>query len=144
VTTAALALARLVSRQYVRGRARDLIAEGYESERLRDTALEARRLTSRRHRVILARGLERSLRLAQQSTFRPRATQPHAAVRNLSRYRPEVQEIVAQLRRPNVAPRGVALVERLLSDGAVSPLYNPADERALASELRRIRCLLAS
>jgi hypothetical protein len=142
VTTTALAVGRLACRQVVRMRARDLIADGYETERLRETAVEARRLTSPRHRATLACGLERSLRLARQPSSGPRATQPHEAVRGLSRHQAQVQRIVTELRRPSAPPRGVALVERLLSDGAASPLYNPADECALAYELRRIRRLL--
>lgn len=98
-------------------------------------ALRAQRISGRRCRVRVADGLARVMRDAQA-----RSAGFSAAVR------PDRREVLAartvlaaldrRLRAPEpVTPRGVALLEELLTDGA-SQLYRPTEPGALGSGLR--------
>lgn len=100
-----------------------------------ELALRARRLTSRRGRGRLAGGLTRAAR------------DVHTGPPGFSAAaRPDPREVLAartvlyaiarrlQAREP-VAPRGVAMLQELLTDGT-SPLYRPPEQGALGSVLR--------
>jgi hypothetical protein len=98
-------------------------------------AVRAERLTGRRYRMRMAAGLERAVRDAK--------TVPHGLSAAVS---PDRREVIAartviatldrRLRAPEpVSPRGVAMLESLLTDGT-SPLYRPTEPGALGSQLR--------
>lgn len=100
-----------------------------------ELALRARRLISRRGRARLASGLTRAARDAQKgppgfsAAARPDAREVLAA-------RTVLDAIARRLgAREPVAPRGVAMLQELLTDGT-SPLYRPGEKGALGSLLR--------
>jgi hypothetical protein len=94
-------------------------------------ALRAEQLTSEHRRRTLAR----SLRHAVNEALHPL---PRRALFGLARRRAvldaqdAIDVLVKRLRSPEpVAAEGVALIERMLSDGAWSPLYNAGPAGAL-------------
>lgn len=94
-------------------------------------ALRAEQLTSERR----CRTLARSLRHTVDEALYPL---PRRAMFGLARRsavldaRDAIDVLVKRLRSPEpVAAEGVALIERMLSDGAWSPLYNAGPEGAL-------------
>ena len=137
-----LAAATLAARATVRGRARDLIAEGREDVPVAAVARECERLLGLRHRQMLARSLRR-LRVAAEGPppSRSRGTRPlHADT--LRTVGPELRQLEALLGQPHGGARGVALARRLLVEAA-SPL-RAGDPQRLREELRRISILLAA
>jgi hypothetical protein len=102
-------------------------------------------ITRRRSRLQIADGLARARRSARRSA-RDRTAGLTAAIQ------PHTDEIIAarvvlnaldrRLRAPEpVTARGMAMLRRLLTDGA-SALYAPAARGALGSELRAIAATL--
>jgi len=97
--------------------------------------IRGERLISRRHRARVAAGFARAVRDAEATTrgF-------SAAVRPDRREVIAARTVLAALDRrlraaEPVSPRGVAMLESLLTDG-MSPLYRPAQSGALGSRLR--------
>ena len=97
--------------------------------------IRSERLISRRYRARVAAGLARVVRDAEATTrgF-------SAAVRPDRREVIAARTVLATLDRrlraaEPVSPRGVAMLESLLTDGA-SPLYRPTEPGALGSRLR--------
>jgi hypothetical protein len=125
-----------------RDRARDLIAEGREHLPLLLLARRRRRLLDHRRREGLARAFEGVVATAERWPRILRTARPVFNVRLVRQVVPELHEIAALLRLVNRSARGVALSERLLTNGA-SPLYG-AEIDELRSELRRIREALRS
>ena len=128
------------ARSSLRERAFELIASGREELPLPAVESERSRLSDRRYRRRLARTLDvdqrraRPARLVVADRRRPRG--------RARRARNELREIARLLRElPNVRARGVALVTRLIRDGATSPLYQGPALR-LREELGRIRHVL--
>jgi hypothetical protein len=105
-------------------------------------AIRARRITSPRNRARVADGLARAIRDARAATpgFGA-AVQPNR--REIVAARTVLAHVDRRLRdaRP-VTPRGVALLQSLLTDGT-SPLYRPGEPGALGSELRAAAAALA-
>lgn len=137
--SALLAVGVLVARSGVREQALELIASGREELPLPVVENERSRLSDRGYRRSLARTLdviraEPSPREWWSPVYADREA-VHAA-------RAELIEIARLLRElPTVRARGVALVTRLVRDGATSPLYcGPAPR--LREELGRIRHVL--
>jgi hypothetical protein len=94
-------------------------------------ALRADQLTSERRRRMLARSLRHTVNEAVHPL-------PRRAMFGLARRsavldaRDPIDILVKRLHSPEpVAAEGVALVERMLTDGAWSPLYNPGPAGAL-------------
>jgi len=142
VVSVGFALAVAAARGSVRERARGLLITEEGPILLAAVVRERRRLGSRKERERLARSLERLLRDARRwSEILPRF-RPLPGVQNLRHAGQEVEAVVALLRSERADVRGVALVARLLSDGASSPLYGN-DARLLREELGRIRFVLA-
>ena len=125
-----------------RRRALELILGGDEDLPLEELEPARRRLRDPRRRARLAASLERCLRSAEQWDRTLPQSRPVANVRPLLPLEGDVREI-ARLLRADAVPRvlGVALCERLLTDGFTSPLYGGADD-ALRRELGRIRFAL--
>jgi hypothetical protein len=138
VLAAGLALVVALARE----RARDLIAEGREHLPLLLLARRRRRLLDHRRREGLARAFEGVVATAERWPRILRTARPVFNVRLVRQVAPELHEIAALLRLVNRSARGVALSERLLTNGA-SPLYG-AEIDELRSELRRIREALRS
>jgi hypothetical protein len=131
--------AAFVARIRLRGRAFELIASGREELPVEAIASERSRLRDRSYRRKLARTL-------QVITLQPQTREwwsPIYADRaSVVAARPELLEVARLLRDlPSVSARGVALVTRLVRDGATSPLYQGPAVR-LQEELGRIRHVL--
>ena len=101
-----------------------MVAQGDE-RRLPAAGRHARRLISPRQRLLLAEGVDRAATGQSLSLGRP-----------ARRLKPELRAIAQELRNLDhpVAPRGVALVVRLLELGVDAP---PRDEQRVERELRR-------
>jgi hypothetical protein len=127
-----------------RQHALQVIIAGGEDLPLGELEPVRRRLSDPRRRLQLAASFDRYLRAATQWHRTPPQLRPPANVRMLLPLQDDVREI-ARLLRADTLPRvrGVALCERLLTDGATSPLYS-SDPDALRRELGRIRFALAA
>jgi hypothetical protein len=135
-----LVAAVLLARASLRERALELIASGREDLPLPAVASERERLSDRRYRRRLARTLDviRSAEPAAWEWWTPIAGNRDAVLGSNA----ELAEIARLLRElPIVRARGVALVTRLVRDGATSPLYQGPAPR-LHEELGRIRHVL--
>jgi hypothetical protein len=143
VVVAAFVVALGVARRIVRDRAQALIAAGDNGVVLSVVARERRRLASRQERERLACSLESLYRDALRWYELLPQFRPLRGVQQLRELQGEVVSLTAALRLDQVRVQGVALTERLLSDGSESPLY--ANELGpLREELNRIRYLLES
>jgi hypothetical protein len=129
-------------RDQLRGLAVELIAEGRGRLPLAAVERERRRLARARTRVRLAASFEQVIdealaprRVAPDPIpmVRPRVAAAAAA---------ELSAVAASLRGSSPGLRGVALAERLLTDGG-SPLYG-RDALSLREQLGRVRFLLRS
>jgi hypothetical protein len=130
-----------VMRTVRRDRIHDMIIVGTIPD-LAVVAAELHRLAGG-HRHKLAASLERALHDGEHwHEFLPAARPPYG-VRNLPAHAATIREIAAALRGDRPSIRGVVLVERLLSGGFGSAVYN-GDAAWLASELNRIRYELAA
>ena len=107
------------------------LADGADPRSSEQLALRASQLTSDRRRRTLARSLRRTVHEARHPA--PRRVMfglvRRAAVIDAA---DAIDVLVKRLHSPEpVAPEGVALVERMLSDGGWSPLYNDESPGAL-------------
>jgi hypothetical protein len=123
----------------LRARAFELIASGREELPLVAIESERSRLRDRRYRHRLARTL-------QVITLQPESREWWSTIyadrASVVAAQAELLEIARLLRDlPSVSARGVALVTRLVRDGATSPLYQGPALR-LQEELGRIRHVL--
>jgi hypothetical protein len=123
--------------------ARQLVLDGRESLPLPAIQRERRRLMEARTRRYVARSFERVL---QHVTRRPAPVPPSVRplfdVKVVATVAEDLREIVRLLHAGVPRARGIALAERLLTEG-VSPLYG-YDAIALRDELRRVRYLLTA
>jgi hypothetical protein len=126
--------ARLRERLAARWRAHILdvqLAHGTEPEAGAALALRAHALGEPRMRKLLARGVQRVLQDAR-SPQRPHLARIPAGRREVLAAADELDELTTRLRSPGLlAPRGLASVHLLLSDGG-GPLY----ARSATGELR--------
>jgi hypothetical protein len=136
---AAFAVASYGARRCSRERAFELIASGREDLPLAAVACERSRLRDRTYRRRIARTLDVITSQPEgRDWWSPVAADPVA----VSAARHELHEIARLLRElPAVRAYGVALVTRLIRDGATSPLYQGPALR-LREELGRIRHVL--
>jgi hypothetical protein len=114
-----------------RARLTQRLSEGADPSSSPELALRARQLVSDRERKILARTLKRTLEEAR----RPRLTGFSATVirrGSVIEAVDPIQIMIDRLRddRP-VAAEGMALIERMITDGTWSPLYNTTVPGAL-------------
>jgi hypothetical protein len=141
----ALVLAVLAGEQWDRRRfaARQLVLDGRESLPLGPVERERRRLLEARTRHYVARSFERVLQhVTRRPAPIPASVQPLFDVGTVASVTEDLREIVKLLHSGVAHARGVALAERLLTEG-VSPLYG-YDAIALRDELRRVRYLLTA
>jgi len=98
------------------------LAAGQDPASNPELGLRARQLTAMRHRVAIARALEETVASAEDPRVRMSAAAPLAR-REVRAARSSLRRLAAALREDGeVSPRGVALAERLLTDGS-GPLY---------------------
>ncbi|MGN6870249.1 MAG: hypothetical protein ACTHMY_17810 [Solirubrobacteraceae bacterium] len=110
------------------------LAAGMNPWRSDELALRAQRITRRRSRSQLARGLSSAVRAGQEVTGFSAAVRPDPG--EVLEARTVLSAVAQRLRAPEpVAARGVAIVHVLLTD-ATSPLYHPVAQGALGSRLR--------
>ncbi|MET0972533.1 MAG: hypothetical protein ABWY95_03835 [Thermoleophilaceae bacterium] len=107
-----------------------------------ELARRAEQLCSARNRRALARGLERVIDAAEE---RPHPYSSAVPLRRAAvlEAREGMLELAAELRDTNqgVNVRGIALVERMLTDGG-SPLYMQNDEESLGGAISHARAAL--
>jgi hypothetical protein len=143
IAGAALALAAFTAllvaeKQRVSDRATDLIAEGRETLPIASVQRQRDRLLTRRRRKGLARNLDTMVRYATNPPrIITRGSRPLFDLRVIASVAPDLRAVIALLQTEPVRPRGVALTERLMTDGH-SPLYG-REAGLLREELRRIR-----
>lgn len=140
-----LVLAVLAGEHWDRRRfaARQLVLDGREVLPLAPIQRERRRLLEARTRHYVARSFERVLQhVTRRPAPVPRSVRPLFDVGTVSSVIEDLREIVRLLHTGVAQARGVALAERLLTEG-VSPLYG-SDAIALRDELRRVRYLLTA
>ena len=133
----ALALGLLIVAAQERERARELIIDGRGHLPLAAVERERGRLVSVECRGRLARSLERARELADSSRWLARSSRPLFRLDVVAAVGPQLSDIAALLRRDEVDAAGVALMWRLLHDGA-SPLYGQ-DVAALSEALDLVR-----
>jgi hypothetical protein len=140
-----LVLAGLAGEQWDRRRvaARQLVLDGRETLPLAPIQRERRRLLEARTRHYVARSFERVLQhVTRRPAPVPTSVRPLFDVGTVAAVTEDLREIVKLLHAGVGQARGVALAERLLTEG-VSPLYG-YDAIALRDELRRVRYLLTA
>jgi hypothetical protein len=136
-----LVVALLLARQVRAERAWEVIIDGSEALDADEVMQERRRLSNPKRREQLSRSLGRALDAAEHWHQILVASRPPEGVRLLSRFAPEIRQIVTQLRDEPADVRGIALLARYLAGGPGSPLYS-GDAEALRRELARIAHLL--
>jgi hypothetical protein len=125
-------------RQRVADRARDLIAEGREALPIAAVQHQRERLVARRRSEVLARTLETMIRDATHpATIITRGARPLFDVRVIATVAHDLRAVIDLLQTDTARARGVALIERLITDGH-SPLY-ARDAGLLREELYRVR-----
>jgi hypothetical protein len=129
----------MIRRVAVRDVCLDLIIEGCGDADVRVLEGERCRLAEPRHRARLARSITGLVQAAERPSARPRA-RPVFSVRVVRSVGPELRAIAEGLCSGVPAVRGVALIDRLLHNGA-SPLYG-SEVEPLRRELGRARYLL--
>ena len=140
-----LVLVALAGEQWDRRRfaARQLVLEGRENLPLAPVQRERGRLLEARTRDYVARSFERVLQhVTRRPAPIPPSVRPLFDVGTVASVTEDLREIVRLLHSGVAHARGVALAERLLTEG-VSPLYG-YDAIALRDELRRVRYLLTA
>ena len=113
-----------------------MLADGADPVSSPELALRAARLTAPRHRRKLADGFDEAISLAERREPRLTAAPPLAR-REIRAARGALRELSGALRSERrVAPAGVALAQRLLTDGT-GPLYLTAEHDGLWKAARR-------
>jgi hypothetical protein len=117
------------------------LARGASPDEAPELAARAAQLLSPRSRLVLARGLERAVEAVGEHGSCYGASAPLDRP-GIERAEAELLDLAALLRSSEpVQPRGVALVEQLLTHGD-SPLYAIAPEGALREAARQARAAL--
>jgi hypothetical protein len=117
------------------------LARGADPSTTPELSRRARQLTSRRCRNSLAQGIRNLIDAAEEPRHGYTAAVPLQRRAILSE-RAFLLELAADLAGDDeLGPRGIALVDRLLTDGA-SPLYGPGPDGALHAALVHVRATL--
>ena len=139
VVSGLLFVGMLFARASQREQALELIASGREELPLPAVEHERSRLSDRRYRRRLARTLDAIRADPTPKEWWSPVYADREAVEDASEELTEVARLLREL--PSVRARGVALVTRLIRDGATSPLYRGPGPQ-LREELGRIRHVL--
>jgi hypothetical protein len=129
----------MIRRVAVRDVCRDLVIEGRGEVDVRVVQGERCRLAEPCHRARLARSITSLVQASERPPTRPRA-RPVFSARVIRSVEPELRAIAERLCAGEPPVQGVALIERLVHDGA-SPLYG-SEVDPLRRELGRSRYLL--
>lgn len=117
------------------------LAHGADPSTTPELARRARQLTSRRFRAGLAEGIRHLVGTAEEPRLGYGSSVPLQR-RDILRERDLLLVLAADLlSEDELSPRGIALVERLLTDGA-SPVYTPCPEGSLHNTLTHARAAL--
>jgi hypothetical protein len=136
-----LAVIVAASMQRERDRALNLILEGRETVPVAAVQRQRRRLLDRRTRAILARNLAAMIdQASNRRTGRACRVRPLFDVGVVAAVAPDIRAVIVLLHAEDAPARGVAFVERLLTD-VRTPLYGNQVE-ALREELNRVRLYL--
>jgi hypothetical protein len=131
----------LIAVWLAREHARDLMIQGRADLPVDAVRRQRRRLLDRGHCDDLADWVDRTRSVAERSLTSRQPPRFHNA-RVIVAVRPELAEIATRLREDAPGVRGVALVERLLSEGGSPP--HGGSVGALRQELRQIRFMLGA
>lgn len=144
VVEAVLALRIASLRWRARERACDLIIQGRASLPLDAVRRQRRRLLDRKHCDDLADWVDQTWTVAEHSLESGPLPLPLPllSARVIVAVRPELVQVAQRLREDAPGVRGVALVERLLTEGR-SPLHGGSVDD-LRRELRRIQFMLGA
>jgi hypothetical protein len=124
-----------------RGTLDSSLAHGADPSATRELSRRARQLTSRRSRAALAQGIRNLIDAAEEPRRGYTAAVPVQSREILSE-RTFLLELADELAgEDKLSPRGIALVEGLLTDGT-SPVYAPSPEGALHAALTHARATL--
>jgi hypothetical protein len=136
-----LAIVSAVLAQRRRDRALDRILEGHESVQIAVVQRERQRLRAARTQRLLARSIDSMVEEASNPA-KPcvRGARPLFEISVVALVAEDLRAISRLLRAERASVRGVALAERLVSDGT-SPLYGD-QAPALRGELHRIHDLM--
>ncbi|MCL2419468.1 MAG: hypothetical protein FWD04_09260 [Conexibacteraceae bacterium] len=119
------------------------LADGIEPWRTPVHTARALQLASARNRDTLARSLERMVEQAEEPSTPWIGAVVYPSRARVREARPLMWKLASTLHsNAPVAPRGIAALESLLTDGA-GPAYSDGDAEALKHELARIERLLA-
>jgi hypothetical protein len=114
-----------------RGRLDRQLLEGIDPASSPELALRARQLTAQRHRRVLADSIDEVMRLAGPGGTRRISASAPLVRADVRAARAALLDLECSLRRDGeVAPAGVILAERLLTDGS-GPLYMKSENDAL-------------
>jgi hypothetical protein len=117
------------------------LAQGADPDANPELALRARQLSSPRFRAGLARSIRNVIDAAEEPARGPSAAVPLER-RQILNERERLLQLAEDLESSDrLEPRGLALVERLLTDGN-SPVYAPSIDGALRDSLRHARAAL--
>jgi hypothetical protein len=111
------------------------LAEGVDPNSTPELALRAHQLTSDRYRRVMSRSLRRATSEARDPAITRRI------VSIINRYavlqaQDAIQETIARLASPDpVETKGMAMLQRMITDGTTSPLYNWAEPGSLRRQL---------
>jgi hypothetical protein len=111
------------------------LAEGADPTSSPERALRASQLISGRRRRQLVRTLRRTVSEARRP---PMTRAPMVIIRRgaVLEAQDAINTMIARLRAPDpVAAKGMAIAERIVSDGASSPLYTGAEPGALRRQV---------
>jgi hypothetical protein len=107
------------------------LAQGADPTATPERALRASQLTSGRRRRQMIRTWRRAIAEARQ----PAVTRAMVGIINrraVLEAEDAIQELIERLRSPDpVTAKGMAMAERIVTDGASSPLYNPSGRGTL-------------
>ena len=124
-----------------RGALTRAIGAGADPSSSPELARRAEQLTSPACRRKLAEGLRRSLRAAEEPP-RPLSTAVPVQRREVLAARRDIERLAEELLTSDeVQPRGIVLVQRLLTQGD-SPLFRPSAEGELDDAVRHARAAL--
>jgi hypothetical protein len=111
------------------------LAEGADPVSTPELALRAAQLTDERRRRQIARSLRRTIADARQPAW-TRALGSIVNRRAVLEAEEALRATITRLASPEpVAPEGMAMLERLLTDGIWSPVYNVAEPGTLRRHL---------
>ena len=112
------------------------LAEGIDPDARPELSLRAKKLTAPAHRRTLANSLEEAVSVSEHRHVRLSPAAP-LATREIRASRSALLELAQALRRRGeVSPQGVAMTQRLLTDGS-GPLYVTREHDALWHAARR-------